>query len=228
MRTMWPRSVTTVKLPPSTWWMVTRLPAGSFTCSPYGIWIASTSRFSAICSRTSALASKSRYLAPAHFNVPQLGQIFRRDGRPLLRAMLVEDLDQASGDLLRRAALDLRPREHGRHLAVFEKHHRRGRRGRRVGVKLAHAIDRLAFHAGENRHELVRDDLVLERHPDAGPRAPGGASADGVDDDQHRALRRRDRLVDVLGRLQLLAERDDRVGRIDGRKGHGVLLLIPW
>src|SRR5262245_47574494 len=164
---MWPRSVTTVKLPPSTWWIVTSVPAGSFTRSPYGIWIASTSRFRAIGSFT--LRSESRNLRPAHLDVAQLRQILRRDRRAGLRAELVEGLDEPPGDFLRRAPLDLRPREHRGDLSVLEEDHRRRRRRRGLSVQLPDAVDRLALHAREHRHELVGDDLVLERHPDAGP-----------------------------------------------------------
>src|SRR5437773_12305422 len=105
---MSPRSVRTVKLPPSSWVISTWLPLGSFVFCPYGIVVATTSRLSSI----TELPRHSRDLRAACLDVLQFRELRGRYGRAGLRAMGGEGRDEIRRKILGIAPLDLRAGEH--------------------------------------------------------------------------------------------------------------------
>src|SRR5215207_7426942 len=129
-------------------------------------------------------------------------------GRAGRGAEAVEGLGQLLRDLLGEAVLDLMAFEHEDELAVFEEADlgRGGWVGREVLARLGRGLD---VGAREDGDGAVGARGVLQRHRDAGARLARGAAADGVDDDEQRALRVLDGLFHLL-RAPRLFDADTR------------------
>ncbi|CDN44324.1 hypothetical protein BN871_EP_00090 [Paenibacillus sp. P22] len=108
------------------------------------------------------------------------------------------------------AVLDLMPFDEMHKLAILEQGDGRGRRRVRREV-FASLGCRFLVLPGENRVQVIRRDVMVQRVGNARTALSGCAAADGVDDDKRSALGIRKLLLHFLGRAQLL---DSQTGQL--------------